>query len=189
MVHLLKNRPYTYLEILVVLAAILMIAGLFTINIRQAALEQRFESDVGELMGQVKLAQNLNALFGIDIEIQFKKINGELHSKMIPTGVITEGFDELLKKSDRVYNFNLQWEGRGFTKLEEFPLRFNDQGYNTPLGILTIEGYKTLYVAFPGYPIPLFPQSEIPSLANIEQRNMSLYDQLTPFVFQDPHVH
>lgn len=165
-----------------------MFATFFTINIRSALNEQTFITETNELLSQIQLAQDLNALFGIDLEMEFKEEKGILKTKLIPTGVITESFDHLMKQSEKQYNFTVEWEGKGFSNQNTFNLSFYDRGYHPPLGVLKIKGEKELYLPLYGYPHPLHFSENAVSVQMIEQKNMALYDLLTPYIHQDPHV-
>lgn len=184
-----SKRAFTLIEIMIVIACIALIAGFFTINIRLAVLEQNFESETSELLSQIKLAEELNTLFGIDIEMKFYEEEGKTKSKMVPTGVVTQSFEELLRQGDRSYDFKLSWEGTQFKNASTFSLNFYDRGYHFPLGVLKVEGAKTLFLTLPGYPSPLQFKEIEETVSTVEQKNHALYDQLTPFVMQDSNVH
>lgn len=187
-VNRVNKRCFTFIEILIVLACILMIAAFFTINIRSAMNEQTFITESNELLSQLELAQDLNALFGIDLEMEFQEENGILKTKLIPTGVITESFEHLIKQSEKQYGFTVEWEGKGFSNQKTFKLSFYDRGYHPPLGVLKIKGDKELYLPFYGYLQPLHYHEEPISVQMIEQKNLAIYDSLTPYIHQDPHV-
>lgn len=187
-VNRVNKRFFTLIEILIVLSCILMFAGFFTVNIRQALNEQTFIAETNELLSQIQLAQDLNALFGIDLDMEFVEENGVLKTKLIPTGVITESFDQLLKNSEKQYRFTVEWEGKGFRNQKTFKLGFYDRGYHPPLGVVKIKGEKELYLPLYGYPHPLHYSEELVTVQMIEQKNMALYDLLTPYIHQDPHV-
>lgn len=188
-ISLKSKKAFTLIEIMIVIACIALLAGFITINIRLAVLEQNFESQTSELLSQLRLAEELSTLFNVDVEVQFSEEYGKTKSLMVATGVITETFEALLKNSERTYDFRATWEGTQFKNDSTFSLNFYDQGYHFPLGVLKIEGSKTLYLTLPGYPTPLKFTEEEKSVREIEQKNMELYDHLTPFVMQDPHVH
>lgn len=164
-----------------------MVAAFFTMNIRSAMKEETFIAETNELLSQIALAQDMNALFGIDLDLELREEEGAWKSRLVPTGVITESFEALTKKSERQYGFTLEWEGKGQHQ-KGVTLGFNDRGYHPPLGVLKIRGEKTLYLALYGYPHPLKYSEEPISIPEIEQKNRALYDLLTLYIYQDPHV-
>ncbi|MFN4174699.1 MAG: hypothetical protein ACK4HV_06315, partial [Parachlamydiaceae bacterium] len=147
-----------------------------------------FIAESNELLSQIQLAEDLNSLFGIDVEMEFKEENGVLKTRLLPTGVITESFDRLLKESEKQFSFKVDWEGRGVLNQNAFKLGFYDRGYHLPMGVLKINGEKELYLPLLGYPHPLHYSESPVSLAMIEEKNAALYDSLTPLIHQDPHV-
>ena len=68
----IRPLPATLLEIIIVMTILLLGAGIAGININKALVEQRFRSEVGIIVDELRLAQNLMLILGTDVHLHFE---------------------------------------------------------------------------------------------------------------------
>lgn len=67
------RRPVTLLEMLIVMAILAVAAGIVAIGVSKAVVDQRFRSEVGLIIDELRLAQDLMLILGTDVRVKFEK--------------------------------------------------------------------------------------------------------------------
>lgn len=67
----LRRHPITLLELIVVIAIIASISAVVAINVNKALVEQRFKTEVGQIVDELRLAQDLMLVLGRDVHVKF----------------------------------------------------------------------------------------------------------------------
>lgn len=68
---MMRKRPVTLLEMLIVMALVAMIAGAVAIGIDRVLVDQRFRNEVGQIVDELKRAQDLMIILGADVHVKF----------------------------------------------------------------------------------------------------------------------
>lgn len=71
----IKPRYVTLVEILIVLAIVISLSGIFGISIYRAKKEQQFKSEVELIVNQLRFAQELMLIFRGDVILKLTKVN------------------------------------------------------------------------------------------------------------------
>lgn len=71
--YFLKRLQLTLLELLVVISIIASLAGVFSMNIRSALHEQRFKTEVSQLLDTLRLAQDLMLILDADLHVKIRQ--------------------------------------------------------------------------------------------------------------------
>lgn len=73
-----KKSYITLVELLLVICILVMMTGVLGLKIRQLVNEQRFDTEVGLVVDQLRLAQNLMLILDYDVHVKFEQLpNGE----------------------------------------------------------------------------------------------------------------
>lgn len=141
-----------------------------TFNIRNAYHEQAFRNDVEKIVGELNLAQDLLVLRNMETEIQFYEENHVIKSKWTAVGALNQPIEEILKKGQVTYTHikNLEFENvAGDKSVNEFTLKFLDQGYEMSGGLLKLVSWderQIEYLFLRGSPHPIKLEKETPDL-------------------------
>ena len=68
-----RRSHITLLEILTAIALIALFAGIIGVNINKALVEQRFRNEVGLILDDLRLAQDLMFILGTDVYVKFEE--------------------------------------------------------------------------------------------------------------------
>ena len=71
MMYIQKRRPVTLLELIVVIAIIATLSAVVAISVNKALVEQRFKTEVGKIVDELRLAQDLMLVLGRDVHVKF----------------------------------------------------------------------------------------------------------------------
>jgi hypothetical protein len=67
----IRRRAITLLEVVIVVIILSIASGIVAININNALIEQRFRSEVGLIVDEMRLAQDLMLILGTDVHLHF----------------------------------------------------------------------------------------------------------------------
>lgn len=156
------KRCVTLIELLVVIAILAMAAGAIGINIKRAVYEQRFLTEVGTVVDQLRTAQELMLLAKAEVKVDFHAHEEGIEMELICDEEIPKGWDQLLKKKILLrYIHEVHCE-------EGFPLQFFSRGSVMTKGIVRLEAAETRYIALAGYPAPIRATATRPTLTELD---------------------
>lgn len=166
-----KRLYFTLFELLIVIAILLVIAGVMTISIQKALVDQRFRSEVGVVVDDLRLAQQCMLIFpAADITMVVKEksdgkgITYRLESDTTlpqPIGKVLINRDKDLKV---IHGFFFDDEHATTTTEGRIDIRFLSNGFVMSKGIITLstsdqevpEGAALqAYIVLPGFPYPI----------------------------------
>lgn len=68
-----RRLPVTLLELIIVIAILAMVSGIVGVSINKALVDQRFRSEVGMIVDEMRLAQDLMLILGTDVRVVFQE--------------------------------------------------------------------------------------------------------------------
>lgn len=156
----------TLLELLVVIAILSLIAGVMVIGIDKVIVDQRFRTEVSVLVDELRLAQDLMMIMGVDVKMQFAPDDTGINYWLEIDSELPKDLLKQVQKKQRlrtvrgVFFNNLNEEEHG--KLD---LNFLSRGAVMSQGILqlTITGEQEEtnsrvlqnFICLSGYPRPI----------------------------------
>lgn len=171
---LVRRCPVTLLEILIVIAILAMAAGIVSIGVSRSLVDQRFRNEVGMIVEELRLAQDLMLVLGTDVKVKFAEDPG--HDKInfwmeLETKVSDSLQQEILKKHHQLKTI------RGFTFRDEnatevvegaTEVRFFSKGAVMSRGIIHMatssesreSNVLEAYIPLAGYPGPILSVDE-----------------------------
>lgn len=160
----------TLLEMLIAIAILALIGGLFAMNINYALINQRFHAEVGQVVDELRIAQDLMLVFGTDVHLIFttdKEKGGIKYYLQLETKIPDQWekvilrprknlktilgvfFNDLNNPSPTTGQIDIRFlSGGSVMSKGEMRLATSDQD-NPPEGVLQS------YICFPGHPSPI----------------------------------
>lgn len=185
-----KRSFITLIELLLVIAIMLSVAGLVGINIRKAFFEQRFRSEVSAVVDTLRLAQDLMLLLNADAHVLFADDasgQGIKYWIEVEKPLSDNWSRELMRKRPNLRAIHLvEMDDKVSTiKIQDkLDIKFLSGGLIMSQGILSLfsddqkdrEWVLKSYIELPGYPKPIVSTyKEIKD----NSREMDMVDQLT----------
>lgn len=166
-----RRLHVTLLEMMLVLAVLSLIAGALAYNINNAVIDQRFRTEVGRVVDELRLAQDLMLIFGTDVHVKFakdEKQGGIKYWLELETEVPKKWKEEIhrpLKNLQAIRGvfFNDLSTGN-FTK-GQIDVKFLSKGSSMSQGVMRLAtssnensppGTLENFICLPGYPHPIF---------------------------------
>lgn len=179
-----QRRAITLMEVLIVISILAIGSGIVAISINKAIVEQRFRSEVGLIVDEMRLAQDLMLILGTDVHLHFaeskdgKSIQYWLE---LETNVSPHVQRELLRKRKDLKTIvgvflddKLLWE----IKESHIDVKFLSNGAVMSEGIMRLatssdenvpKGTLESFICLAGYPNPII------SSRNKEEAEASCY--------------
>jgi type II secretory pathway pseudopilin PulG len=169
-----SRRCVTLLEILIVIAILALVGGLVSIGINRAISEQRFRTEVGLVVDQLRLAQDLMLILGTDVRVIFAAEKGDKNAEGIrfwlelETKLSPELERELLRKHSPLKSI----KGVFFkddTEPGKINVRFQSRGAVMSSGLMRLattdmnpppESALKSYICLSGYPRHIFSEDD-----------------------------
>jgi len=164
-----QRRHVTLIEMLIVLVLLSMLAGVVGINVVKAMREQRFRSEVQVVVDQLRLAQDLMLIAGVDVHLKFAQDVDKKGIKfwMEANQELSENWSREVQRPHNNLTTVQYVEFEDFYKLPfesgVIDLRFLSGGSVMSRGVLRLStsaskkylGALEKYVCLPGYPAPI----------------------------------
>lgn len=162
------RRPVTLLELLVVIAILALVSGAVAISVNKALVDQKFRTEVGMVVDEFRLAQDLMIVLGRDVFVKFsvkeggKAIVMELeHETALPSHLqnAVKGRKNILTTIKGVF---LEDQLEGDVKKGEIKVKFYSRGAVMSKGVMRLAtsdqdnppaGTLQSYICLPGYPM------------------------------------
>lgn len=164
------RRHYTILELLIVMAILIMIAGVVGYNIQGAIKDQRFRNEVKLIVDELRLAQDLMIILSTDVHVKFE---------IDPTGKgikywleteekLTKEWKPFIQRSHRnlqaIHYITFQELPSNMNQFNNLDLKFLSGGSVMSRGILILATSAALRdpttlirsICLKGYPHPIF---------------------------------
>ncbi len=184
-----KRLCFTFLELLIVIAILSLIAGFVGINIRKAVSEQNFRSEVELVVNQLRQAQDLMLIFRGEVIVKFTVLpDGKgLSSVLEFEAKMPANWDRETKRVHKlkyIHGLNFQDQmvpvGSSSDKDEEntLEIKFFSNGSTMSKGIIELSNSSnpdmpeaiTRYINLPGYPSNIVSSASIPqALSSMEE--------------------
>lgn len=154
------KRPFTLLELLIVLMILASIGSLTVINIRKMFQEQQALNEMSSVVHLLNRAVDLMTLVDLDSEVRFSKKKDRLHVELIPKSGVSALVLPLISASplilENVQDISFR-DGIQETELtDNFSLFFFSKGFLMNRGVLKLNSPQALAsVLLYGYPAPL----------------------------------
>ncbi|MEX1013122.1 MAG: type II secretion system protein [Waddliaceae bacterium] len=187
-----SKRPFTLIEIILVLALISLMLGIVGINIRNAFVKQNFLTEVEAIASNMRLAQDLTLVQNEDVSLYFEKskennqfnhwIEVDCEEDKRLQRVINQSKVQL--KSIREISFRDEHFQSEENETERIVIRFFSGGYLMSRGVLTLVSAHSQTQKIPlfGYPHAIHVHSSYPDL--LPDSN-SINDQLTELMIDE----
>jgi hypothetical protein len=158
------------MEVLIVISILAIASGIVAISINKAIVEQRFRSEVGLIVDEMRLAQDLMLILGTDVHLHFaeaKSGEGIQYWLELETNVSPHVQRELLRKRKELKTIKgvfledkLLWE----IKESHIDVKFLSNGAVMSEGIMRLatssdenvpKGTLESFICLAGYPNPI----------------------------------
>ncbi len=149
---------------MVVMTVISLIAGVVGININKSVQEQRFRSEVGQVLDKLRLAQNFMLISGEEVKVHFKNAEGGIEYWLSFQCPAPTGWDREMTRKSTVLTGIRRVEFDGAEKESangELSLKFLSGGMVMSRGVLKLstgEGRSyndQRYICLQGFPAPI----------------------------------
>lgn len=188
---MLLRRYMTLIEMIVVMAVLSMVAGVIGVNINRSMQEQRFRTEVAQIMDKLRLAQNLMLILNEDVKLNFTKTDNGILCGLTFHCPLNKGWAPELKREQlltAVRGVDFKGGGQDLGK-GNFALEFLSGGTVMSRGILKLSTGKNRYysdrryVCLPGFPSPIVSVTTKPNiecLTKSSQANDGLTQLIMP---------
>lgn len=148
-----SRRYFSLLEILIVFALLSLVIGVGAFNIRGLFSKQRTLDDMERFVHQLRNAQELMSLSGVDGEVRVEKADGTITSEWVPSTAISELTSKLILSKKETYPSIEEISINGQSR---FTLGFYSKGLFMSEGLIKLSGSDIeRSVILKGYPSPL----------------------------------
>jgi hypothetical protein len=166
----LRRLPVTLLELLVVIAILALASGIVGVSINKALVDQRFRTEVGTVVDELRLAQDLMLILGTDVRVVFKESANQEGvefwlemDKMLPPNIQRE----LVKRVHKLKTIKgVFFADELLTEVEEgrLDVKFLSNGSVMSRGVMRLASTDSeqprpnileSYICLPGYPKPI----------------------------------
>lgn len=174
MMRALNRRYVTLLELIVVIAIVAMVSGVVAISVNKALVEQRFRSEVGRIVDELRLAQDLMLVLGRDVHVRFAELKDNkgneywIDHETALSGYIQKELSGRKRPLVTIKGVRFGDEAHKEPGEEQIDVKFFSNGAVMSKGIMRLattdkeplpEGALQAYICLPGYPMPI-AQSE-----------------------------
>lgn len=188
---MLQRRCMTFIEMIVVMAILSLVAGVIGINISRSMQEQRFRTEVLQIMDKLRLAQNLMLILNEDVKVHFKKVENGILCGLTFQCFLDKGWAPELNRQQlltAVRRVDFKGNGEDLGK-GDFALEFLSGGTVMSQGIVKLSTGKNRfysarrYVCLPGFPSSINSVTEKPTLDCL--KSARVYDGLTQAIMPE----
>lgn len=166
--NLLRKSFFTLAEILIVCILLVAMIGVVGINIRSWVQEQRFQTEVGLILEDLRLAQDLMLIVDASVSVELQKEQEGISCKIVGKGIFSPQWQQVLERSRRKLrtiqeiSFDDGSGDRSLVSGQILVLRFLSGGGSMSRGILHLaessrnsaESFNR-YITLMGYPQPI----------------------------------
>jgi|LakMenE18May11ns_1017448.scaffolds.fasta_scaffold9865268_3 type II secretory pathway pseudopilin PulG len=193
----LRKLYITLVELLLVIIILVMMTGIIGINIRKLVREQKFNSEVGLVVDELRFAQNLMMIVGYDIHVKFEhsKDGKGIQMILLLDKLLNKNWNrEIERKRPKLIaikkiDFLGDEKSSSISPENQNPmLSFYSKGSNMSRGILKISSSDSerdtnalvRYICLPGFPSPIISTSNLEEDPQCHLKNDKEYeDKLT----------
>lgn len=153
-------KPFTLLELLIVLMILSVIGSLTVFNVRKMYQEQQALNEMSHVVNLLNRAIDLMTLVHLDAEVRFSKKDNQLHVAFIPKSGVSPLVEPLIAKTPLILE-NVQEtsfkDGIQDTELtNNFSLLFLSKGFLMNRGVLKLKTSSLIgSILLYGYPAHL----------------------------------
>lgn len=148
-----SRRHFSLIEILIVFALLSLVMGVGAFNIRGLFIKQRTLDDMERFTNQLRNAQELMTLSGVDGEVHVDKVDGVITSEWVPSTSISELTSKLIHTQKETYP---SIEEVSYNDQARFSLGFYAKGLYMSTGLIKLSGNGIeRSIVLKGYPAPL----------------------------------
>lgn len=175
---MIKRSFFTLLELMLVIAVLSIVAGFGAINIRLAIIQQGFFSDVGLVVDQLRLAQNLMLMFNADSYVKFEGGKEGMKMWVETDAIVSKNWQRELNREPRMLT---SIHSIHFPEVEDGQviIRFLSGGSVMSRGMLQLSaeekrGNLVRVICLPGYPTPIKSEIQTASACELEDETRFL---------------
>ena len=177
---MLRKRHITMIEILLVITMLVMSVGVIGFNIFKAVREQRFLTEVSQVVDELRLAQNLMLIMNTDVRMKIIT-EGNVNKYWLESDQrVTKSWEREMKRKPKELKYvqfvNFQDELNKDTITGSAEVRFLSGGMVMSRGWMRlsnttedVSGALVRYVHLPGHPSPIVSVSEMKELSEVDQ--------------------
>lgn len=169
----IQRRRMTFIEMVVVMAILSLVAGVIGVNISRSMQEQRFRTEVSQVMDKLRLAQNLMVILNDDVKVYFNKVENGISCGLAFRCAQKDGWGKEINRPQLLTAVrSVDFKGTVGEDLGKgnFALNFLSGGMVMSQGILKLATGKNRvysdrrYVCLPGFPASLVSVEKKPNL-------------------------
>ena len=181
----LKKYYVTLIELLMVIALMIMMAGIIGVNVRKLITEQRFDTEVSLIVDELRLAQNLMLILNYDIHVKFEPAKeGKGIKFWIETSKLLNDnwTKELIRPRPLLTAIKRIEFGEGASPID---IAFYSKGSSMSQGIIILSNSArpndsnalTSYICLPGFPSQIASVSKPLDNKECNSKNETEYDE------------
>jgi type II secretory pathway pseudopilin PulG len=196
---ILKRCHVTLLEILLVLAILSILSGFVAINTFKAVREQRFRSEVAQVVDYLRLAQNIMLIMNTDVLVKFKSSEGALVCTLEFDHSTTKGWAKELKRPPKEFKtlHYIGFKDENFPeKAGEITIHFLSGGSMMSKGEIELstndphkkardENTLVNYILLRGYPSPIQSTLKESKNQDLDEKFLQENKQLTDNIYRE----
>lgn len=167
----IRRLPITLLEVIIVIALLSLVSGIVAVSINKALVNQRFQTEVGMIVDEMRLAQDLMLILGTDVHLHFeedkKKGEGILYWLELETTLPENIQYEVLRRKILKTIKGVFLADELITEIKEshIDVKFLSKGAVMSKGIMRLattsdenvpKGALEGFICLAGYPKPIF---------------------------------
>ena len=167
----IRRSFLTLVEMLIALVMISLIGGLFMFNLVKAYQQQRFNIEVGLVLDDLRLAQDLMLITPGDFYVKLKPENGGFSLAIETDASLTAGWKKELERSKKLLKSikyaKLEERTPTYDHSGEIDIKFFSNGSIMSEGLLRLganvkgSGSLTSTICLSGFPAPIMSQFDV----------------------------
>ena len=166
-----RRNHVTLIEMLIVMSIIALISGIVMVSLDKALVEQRFRNEVGKIINDLRLAQDLMMILGMDVHVKFSEQpeNRGIEYKLETETKINKSLQHLMLDKPRelstIRGVFFDDEDNDQTTEGTLDIKFLSRGAVMSRGVMRlsissveipVNGVLDTYIELSGQPQPIF---------------------------------
>lgn len=186
----MRRLYFSLIELMIVLGILFLISGVVGIGVTRAWQEQKFSSEVNQVVNKLRLAQNLMLILRSDVEVVITKNNEAQYVAGLKFGSpMPNQWGKELQRFTAPFTQvqTITWNQQ---PIQDLLLRFISGGSMMSKGVLHLiaRNGQERFIPLLGYPSPINSSTTLPPMQSLLDQEKSFDDQLTQRTREEIHV-
>lgn len=180
MLRKIQRRYVTLIEMMIVMSLLIVLAGVTSLNIYRAVIEERYRAGVSQLVSRLQMAQDIMLIIRSDVVVQLERQPGGLLCRLEVDRKLAPLLQGIVNRTGVIAGIDaFTWtplEGPSIAN-QKVALNFKANGVQISRGELKVSnGALDTYVLVSGFaePIAASQETKLPDLRKMVQATPSL---------------